>query len=250
MKKLSYHIIVVAIFLFVAAGCGTVQKGVTATPVSQKETKDATVNVAPWSVNVQSAASDRLLLEARSWLGTPYLYGGTSTDGVDCSGFVLQVFQRALNINLPRNSAKQQEYCLPVSREQLAVGDLVFFSSKNSDSVAHVGIYIGDRQFIHSSTSKGVVVSSLDQKYYTDNFHSFGRIASFARLNTVRQPDVKATQIASKPAFETASSKTPSSKSRIRTETVVPPPSTAAAMASDREKALKSIFSTPVPELR
>lgn len=249
MKKLSYNIVVLLFLLLFVTACGTVQRGVTASPTPKKEKPAAVTEVKPWNIDVQNPAADRLLTEARSWLGTPYLYGGTSSEGVDCSGFVLKVFQRALNINLPRNSAKQQEYCLPVSGEQLAVGDLVFFSSSNTKDVAHVGIYIGDRQFIHSSTSKGVVVSSLDQKYYTDNLHSFGRIASFAQLNG-RKPEMGIAKNSSKKTAETPVAKPSIDKKQIRMEVVTPPHATAAAMASDRERALKSIFSTPAPELK
>lgn len=251
MKKSIVYIITSAMLLcLLATGCSTSNKAVTARRTTKKEqtrkpapkpSKPKTANTIKWPTTSLSPAADKLLTEARSWLGTPYLYGGNTTDGVDCSGFVLQVYQRALNIKLPRNSAKQQEFCIPVNRDQLTAGDLVFFSSTGKSEVAHVGIYIGDRNFIHSSTSKGVIVSSLDQKYYADNFHSFGRIEKFG---TIAAPKIPA-----QTAPATTKVNPPEKPRTIKTEIVTPLPSTAAAMSDDRQKALQSIFSTPAPPL-
>lgn len=245
MKKSNAIIITLLLLLsLLATACSTHQKGVTATRSPKKEQPakhtPQTAGTIKWPSTSLTPAADKLLAEARSWLGTPYLYGGNTTDGVDCSGFVLQVYKRALDINLPRNSAKQQEFCRPVDPDQLTAGDLVFFSSPKTTSVAHVGIYIGNKNFIHSSTSKGVIVSSLDQKYYADNFHSFGRIDKFGTMLGPQPPKQNPTKTEITP---------PQKPREIKLEVVTPLPSTAAAMGSDRQKALQSIFSTPAPPL-
>lgn len=122
---------------------------------------------------------ERVLREADSWIGTPYLYGGNDRNGVDCSGFVLQVYLKAAEIALPRTSRQQQEYCRDLTRDQLEPGDLVFFSLRGGETVGHVGIYIGNDQMIHASSSKGVVISSLSTNYYVQNYYGGGRIDRF-----------------------------------------------------------------------
>ena len=97
---------------------------------------------------------------AMQYLGTPYVYGGASPSGFDCSGFVMYVFDQ-IGVSLPHNAAAQYGYGMPVSRDQLQAGDLVFFNG-----LGHVGIYIGGGQFIHSPHTGDVVkISSLTGWY-------------------------------------------------------------------------------------
>ena len=97
---------------------------------------------------------------AMQYLGTPYVYGGASPGGFDCSGFVMYVFNQ-IGVSLPHNAAAQYGYGMPVSRDQLQAGDLVFFNG-----LGHVGIYIGGGQFIHSPHTGDVVkISSLTGWY-------------------------------------------------------------------------------------
>ena len=97
---------------------------------------------------------------AMQYLGTPYVYGGASPGGFDCSGFVMYVFNQ-IGVSLPHNAAAQYGYGMPVSRDQLQPGDLVFFNG-----LGHVGIYIGGGQMIHSPHTGDVVkISSLSGWY-------------------------------------------------------------------------------------
>jgi cell wall-associated NlpC family hydrolase len=97
---------------------------------------------------------------AMQYLGIPYVYGGASPSGFDCSGFVMYVFAQ-VGVSLPHNAAAQYGYGMPVSRDQLQAGDLVFFNG-----LGHVGIYIGGGQFIHSPHTGDVVkISSLSGWY-------------------------------------------------------------------------------------
>lgn len=109
-----------------------------------------------------------LYAEVSLWLGTPYRYGGNTKRGADCSGFVCQVYDRVYGKKLERSSDQQaKKNVKKVSKKKLRTGDLVFFNTlKNSKKIDHVGIYLKDGRFIHASTSKGVIVSDLDQKYY------------------------------------------------------------------------------------
>jgi cell wall-associated NlpC family hydrolase len=102
---------------------------------------------------------------AMQYLGTPYVWGGSSPGGFDCSGFVMYVYSQ-IGVSLPHNAAAQFGYGVPVSRDQLEPGDLVFF-----DGLGHVGIYIGGGQFIHSPHTGDVVkISSLDESWYASTF--------------------------------------------------------------------------------
>lgn len=124
------------------------------------------------------AETRRLLEEARRWMGTSYRYGGSTRSGVDCSGLTSQIFVNALQIKLPRSSAQQSEYCRRIDRSELMEGDLVFFRT-GSKGVSHVGMYVGDGRIIHSSTSRGVIVSSLDESYYRRTYHSSCRVERY-----------------------------------------------------------------------
>lgn len=126
------------------------------------------------------AVTRALLDEADSWRGTPYLWGGNTREGVDCSGFVLQVFKASAGIPLPRVSGQQYEYCQPIDKGKLEPGDLVFFAtSSKHNGVSHVGIYIGNGFMIHSSSSKGVIVSDLNSNYYSSHYYGGGRVERF-----------------------------------------------------------------------
>ncbi|MCM1297513.1 MAG: C40 family peptidase [Muribaculaceae bacterium] len=116
--------------------------------------------------------------EAYTWLGTPYRYA-CSEKGVatDCSGMVLQVYDKITGIKLPRNSAKQAEYCKSIKQKEVKIGDLIFFATgKNEDTISHVGIMVDEKNFIHASASKGVVISDMTQPYYVRTFKGFGRV--------------------------------------------------------------------------
>jgi peptidoglycan DL-endopeptidase CwlO len=94
------------------------------------------------------------------YLGTPYVYGGASPAGFDCSGFVMYVFSQ-IGVSLPHNAAAQYGYGMPVSQSQLQPGDLVFFNG-----LGHDGIYIGGNQFIHSPHTGDVVKISTITGWY------------------------------------------------------------------------------------
>jgi cell wall-associated NlpC family hydrolase len=101
---------------------------------------------------------------AMQYLGTPYVYGGASPAGFDCSGFVMYVFAQ-IGVSLPHNAAAQYGYGMPVSRDQLQPGDLVFFNG-----LGHVGIYIGGGQFIHSPHTGDVVKISSISGWYSSTW--------------------------------------------------------------------------------
>lgn len=109
-------------------------------------------------------------------LGSSYVAGGTTTDGFDCSGFTMYVFSK-IGIKLPHQSASQYKMGTAVDKSELIEGDLVFFNTSGK-GVSHVGIYVGDGKFAHASSSKGVVISKLSEKYYVERYVGAKRIMS------------------------------------------------------------------------
>lgn len=120
-----------------------------------------------------------LYSEGCKWLGTPYKYGGNDRNGVDCSGLMVAIYRDALNIKLPRTSRQQSEWCRRVDIKNLQPGDLLFFdtSRDRNGKVSHVGLYLGSGEMLHSSTSRGVIVSAIVDNYYSERLLACGRVA-------------------------------------------------------------------------
>jgi len=110
-------------------------------------------------------AWDRILAP---WLGTPYMSGGSSKNGADCSGFVSSVYLEKEGMYLPRTTTDEFKLGRSVSKGSLEIGDLVFFGERGN--VNHVGIFVGNGNFIHASTSNGVMVSPLDDIYWKPRY--------------------------------------------------------------------------------
>jgi cell wall-associated NlpC family hydrolase len=139
------------------AGCGGVQEPVGSEPVYYRGER----------VNLSDSRRVRAILydQLREWQGVRYREGGLSKRGVDCSGFVYLTYLQRFGIRLPRTTRGQAAVGYRISRNQLRPGDLVFFNT--GWKTGHVGIYAGDRRFIHASTSNGVMASSLTNPYWS-----------------------------------------------------------------------------------
>lgn len=122
---------------------------------------------------------DNILSEAATYLGTPYRYGGTTRNGIDCSAFVLSVFGAAAGLSLPRVAASQAQEGERIEKGNLQKGDLVFFS--HGKRISHVGIVEsvsedGEVKFIHAATSRGVMISSLNDSYWGPKYRFAKRV--------------------------------------------------------------------------
>lgn len=152
---------------------------------SSKEKAANVVEVPVISFDNLNKPQKRLVAEAESWLGTPYKYAGDEKGtGTDCSGLVTRLYLDMFGMKLPRNSAKQAEYCIPLKAEEVETGDLVFFATgKDTTKVSHVGVMLDRINFIHASSSKGVVVSKVTNPYYVRTFRMYGRIPQMTALH-------------------------------------------------------------------
>ena len=124
--------------------------------------------------DVESISNIALYNFIEEWWGTRYRYGGTDKKGIDCSAFVGELVQNIYGITLPRVAKDQFKVCEKVANEELKEGDLLFFNTRGG--VSHVGFYLGDNYFVHSSVNGGVTISSLTDDYYSRKFISGGRL--------------------------------------------------------------------------
>ena len=171
MKNLKRTI---ALFLVLILSVGLIACGKT----SEKQEEKKEVKVEP-EVNLADVNNDtakKVIRSAQSKMGTPYVYGATGSEGFDCSGLVYAIYKNELGINLPRTSISQSSFGKQVARENLQPGDLVFFNTTGS-GVSHVGIYIGNNNFIHASSGKKEVTqNSLNDKYYNERYVTGTRV--------------------------------------------------------------------------
>lgn len=128
-----------------------------------------------------SAGLEEISIQAMSLVGTPYRYGGNTPDsGFDCSGLVRYVVSRAANVNLPRTTEAMGTRGTPLSREQVASGDLVFFNTTGRAN-SHVGIYVGQNRFVHAPSTGGTVrLEDMTKSYWASRYNGARRIANAA----------------------------------------------------------------------
>lgn len=126
-----------------------------------------------------SDSYDRLVPLAKKYVGVPYQFGGSSEKGFDCSGFTRHVMS-GVGVTLARTTAEQYKQGSAVKKEDLRVGDLVFFETYKKGP-SHAGIYIGGNEFIHASSSKGIAVSSLDDSYYKKRYIGARRVLAYVQ---------------------------------------------------------------------
>lgn len=123
--------------------------------------------------------ASRITKYAREYLGTGYKYGGTTTEGMDCSGLVMTAFSSE-DIELPRTSRDMARVGQELNLSEVITGDLLFFQTSRKNTINHVGLVIDIAEqgifFIHSTTSRGVIISSLTEKYWQDHFVMARRI--------------------------------------------------------------------------
>lgn len=166
-----------------ASGCGMVKRGTI--PWEERARKEATVKTVTASTPAKTSSDDNLSrserkvkealdLAFKDWKGIPYLLGGTGYNGVDCSSFMQIVFADYFEITLPRTTTEQMKEGSSVRKRSIKMGDMVFF--KTGRDSYHVGVMVNNEQFMHASTSSGVMISGLQERYWSDAYLTTRRI--------------------------------------------------------------------------
>ena len=150
---------------------------VIAQPVNAKPQRQPDGSDCDNALGLRCNSSDNVQLyrTVDSWLGVPYRYGGDDRNGIDCSAFVGAVYREVYGRNLHRTTNDMLQDVRLIAKAQLREGDLVFFTNSKG-KVSHVGIYLKEGLFAHSSTSAGVCVSRLDDTYWSRHFYRGGRV--------------------------------------------------------------------------
>ncbi|OBX02973.1 endopeptidase [Gallibacterium genomosp. 3] len=164
-----YRVIVLICFLFLTA-CSNLSTTQTAATHSD-------VNYPIGELILKTNATEHKIINKKlnnfyqEWAGVRYKLGGSTKSGIDCSAFVQTAFAEKFHISLPRSTSEQKSLGRQIQKNQLKQGDLVFFRKNR-----HVGIYLGGNLFIHSSTSQGVTISSLNENYWSRTYTQSRRI--------------------------------------------------------------------------
>jgi lipoprotein Spr len=168
------------LFMFIAAATvssckskkATTHNSPVASQPARKEYKDLSEKL---HLEIDKKDNIKLYQFVSEWLGVPHKDGGCDKRGTDCSCFVRMAYDHAYRIILPRNSAEMFKQSERIRQGELKEGDLVFFKIK-STKVSHVGVYLKDNWFAHVSSSKGVMINSLDEDYYQKYYVGAGKV--------------------------------------------------------------------------
>lgn len=172
--------LILIFLIIILVSCGSSKNVVVKREVPTKSVKKVE-NLKTLESNYSGKNSNvvsELLKDAQKYLGAPYKYAGNTSSGFDCSGFTVKVFEEN-STKIPRRSEDQSNVGKEISIREVKPGDLVFFATAGGSRVTHVGIVHdigndGEVKFIHASTSKGVIISSLNEKYW-NNAYLFAR---------------------------------------------------------------------------
>ncbi|MDR3346713.1 MAG: C40 family peptidase [Campylobacteraceae bacterium] len=183
---MRYITVILLLFLLVSCGVKQAEPKVIEQPIQeaqpelneQPEEQEAMEELSKPEIITQDDNSSLLYTAIGNWLGVPYKKGGMSKRGVDCSALVVLVYQEVYGKTLSRTTNSMFQSSTRLKRSELQEGDLVFFHTRhnNKKTVNHVGIYLKEDKFVHASSSKGVMVSSLDNPYFQRVWISGGKV--------------------------------------------------------------------------
>lgn len=170
MKRAITKLLTCSVFILLVSSCIT-----TKPHYNYKELAKASILL---GIDIDLKDNHKLYVESAHWIGVPHRAGGNSKKGTDCSGLTIHLCKKVYNKRLERNSHDQLiKNCTRINKNNLREGDLVFFhNGRNKKQATHVGIYLKNNIFIHTSTSRGVMLSSLNESYYKKHWLAGGRI--------------------------------------------------------------------------
>lgn len=166
------------VFVFLISSChhhkevSNPKNNTTTSTVSSSKTKIVAEKL---GVTEKDVKNKKLYSFISEWYGTPYRYGGCGKDGVDCSCFTGTLYYRVYGKIIARSSSQLYKESDHIKTKNLEEGDLVFFKIGSKD-VSHVGVYLKDDKFVHASTKKGVMISSLQEQFFKDTYYGAGRV--------------------------------------------------------------------------
>ncbi len=179
---------IVIVFMLLTLSCGVLKRGTI--PWEQKpivKTKKAIqTSTLPTNASVTTVKTTKKLSSSekeikkkldeafRDWKGIPYVLGGSSYSGVDCSSFMQIVFEDYFGAKLPRTTAEQLKVGKSIKRNKIEIGDLIFF--KTGRKTLHVGVAVSNGEFMHASTSSGVMISGIEERYWADAYLTTRRL--------------------------------------------------------------------------
>jgi len=177
-------------------------------------------------------ARQRVIDKATQYLGIPYLYGGVTVGGLDCSGFICLSFQETLGVSLPRSASGIYTWAERVPVERAQPGDFLFFCTGTPGIVNHVGLYLGSNRFIHAASDgpqTGVIYSSLNEQYYIGTFAGAGRafpeIPAGFNVGAFSEASVTTTAAAGRESRQEAAAESPAEIREARQEVTIESPS-------------------------
>ncbi len=163
--KCAFYLFFIAIFI----GCHSSKR------IGQTKRKSSPL-LEKYSQLLGTKVSNQKLYESVDhWMGKPYKYAGNDERGIDCSGLVNQLMKQVFQRSVTANSQKLYELSKKIDPSELKEGDLIFFKI-DTKQVGHVGFYLANRKFIHSTTQGGVMINSMDEAYYRKYYFAVGRI--------------------------------------------------------------------------
>ncbi|GAB4376567.1 MAG: NlpC/P60 family protein [Salibacteraceae bacterium] len=172
MKSKTLYVLAVAAICTLTVSC---KAGKKATKNNRSQTPKVLEEFAQrMGVSSGQLQNPELYSFIRQWEGTPYKYGGTDRRGTDCSGFIGTLYREVYNLEVPRTTSQLAQFVRPVSIDNLSEGDMVFFDLSGKKH-SHVGVYLVNDYFVHASSSRGVIISSLKSPYYRDAITLAGR---------------------------------------------------------------------------
>lgn len=168
-------------------------------------------SVSSMSAGEAAIARQKMVDYSKKYVGCPYKLGATGPDSFDCSGFVFAVSRESIGVQLPRTTKAIYKFCKNIDASEREAGDLVFFKTTSSGEVSHVGIYMGNSQFIHCASdgpNTGVIVSSLKESYWKGKYFATGRYLAASNSELLADSSKSSTKSAEANASKSQNDKT------------------------------------------